>query len=102
MKSVDSLKKKKETTHGKSALEKCIDQELLWQSGRQLWAGICLHTAGSTLPSPDSTPTPNLFLLQLFSPAKTPESLINYKHASSSVCRRQISVLAVVSIPLVP
>lgn len=39
--------------------EVCIIQELLWQSGRQLWAGICLHTQRWCRPSsPDSTPPP--------------------------------------------
>lgn len=47
-------------------------------------------------------PHPQYFLLTALLSSKTPESLINYKHAFSSICRRQISVLAAVSIPLVP
>lgn len=48
----------------------CIIQELLWQSGWQLRAGICLHTQWWSRPSSRFHPTPNIFCSQLFSSVK--------------------------------
>ena len=105
MKSVDSLKKKKkkkETTRGKSAQRSVhYSGAAGTQDGSSGLASVCTHSGGPALPLP-IPPHPQSLLLTALLSSKTPESLINYKHAFSSVCRRQISVLAAVSIPLVP
>lgn len=70
------------------------------QVGSPGLASVSPHSSG---PRPSSWfhPHAHLSCSPALLPSKTPESLINYKHAFWSVCRRQISVLAALFILLV-
>lgn len=68
---------------------------------QQPGAGICLPTQRRSRPSSWFHPHTDLSCSLALLSSKTPESLINYKHAFWSVCRRQSSVLAGFFIPLV-
>lgn len=70
------------------------------QVGSPGLASVSPHSSGPR-PSSRFHPHADLSCSLALLPRKTPKSLINYKHAIWSVCRRQISVLAAFLILLV-